>query len=216
MMTNPYLPTMPTKSPMLRRTLSVLPLAMALSLTACGDELDPERVPPESVWVTDRIGSNQVLMTQSYDLIPRGYLVMRTENEPWLMACATRAPNGSIGADGDSTACINLVLEKGLLASGPKQLKLAGRNDISDDPRTSVFTPDPGHSAEIKAAYASVSCDRADPTPENTQQVSGRLVLDENSDTRLRGHVVVTSIGKTIGGCFGNKTEANLSFDIAR
>ncbi|WP_044281154.1 hypothetical protein [Myxococcus stipitatus] len=200
---------------MFRRTLPVFPMMLALSLTACGDELNPERVPPQSVWVTSRVGTHSELRTLSYDLFPGGYLGFVREGTPSLGACATFAPGGSLGVDGDSRACMVLDLDNAVLGTGPKKFKVAGQSSYTVAGSSATFTPGAGHSPEIKNAYASIFCaasDRADAV----QDVSGRVVLEENSDTRLSGYVVATSIGKTVGCTFGDKTEVNIRFDIAR
>lgn len=201
---------------MLHQKLCIVPLAVALSLTACGDELSPERVPPESIWVTDRLGSPSTLRTFSYDMLPSSFLRVTADESLVLYVCASHSPNGTFGVDGDSTACIHLTLDEGVLGTGPKKLNIAGQSSYFAAGRTSTFTSADGHSPEIKGAHASVSCAFRDSTSDTTQEVSGRLVLEENSATRLRGYVVATSIGKLLGGCFGNKAEANLSFDIPR
>ncbi|WP_342374152.1 hypothetical protein NVS55_22430 [Myxococcus stipitatus] len=200
---------------MFRRTLPVLPMMLSLSLTACGDELDPERVPPQSVWVTSRVGTHSELRTVSYDLLPGGYLSFVREGRPSLGACATYAPHGRLGVDGDSTACMVLDLDSAVLGTGPKKFKVAGQSSYTVEGFSTAFTPGAGHSPEIKAAYASISCEAWDPA-DAVQDVSGRVVLEENSDTRLSGYVVATSIGKTVGCAFGDKTEVNIRFDITR
>ncbi|RKH51373.1 hypothetical protein D7X55_04100 [Corallococcus sp. AB049A] len=76
------------------------------------------------------------------------------------------------------------------------------------------FEPGPGHSPGLKAAWTQSFCAAGDDEKTAIQQVSGRFVLEENSEDRLRGHLELTVQGPTAGTCPGEAAEVALDFDF--
>jgi len=118
--------------------------------------------------------------------------------------------------DDEADLTLSLHVAPAVLGTGPVTLTLDGSVTVPPSRTEPItFTPGPHHSAELLAAYASLSLNCAAPEDAVLQTVSGTLVLTENSATHLRGRLDLTTQGST-AGCPGGDTEAHLDFDVRR
>ncbi|WP_375754660.1 hypothetical protein [Corallococcus exercitus] len=115
--------------------------------------------------------------------------------------------------------CVYVDFELFAKGSGPAEYAIDGAAHVpgqryqgtDDDVH---FEPGPGHSPELKAAWTQSFCSDGDDEKTAIQQVSGRFVLEENSEDRLRGHLELTVQGPTAGTCPGDAAEVTLDFDL--
>jgi len=201
-------------TPSLRRQ-SFLPLALLLSLTACGDDPTSEKSsePFEDSGETLRVAYDGGWM--SFDEHrTAGFL---SDAPRALRLCGLNDPSRGV-ADDETTACATLWFDRTVLGTGPVTLTVAGSAvaATTDSFNDITFTPRGGHSPELLAVFVTTGCYGSVPDQALTQEVDGRLVLDENSDTRVRGRLVMRSEGKTAGRCPGDGAEVALSFDVTR
>ncbi|NOK17648.1 hypothetical protein [Corallococcus carmarthensis] len=115
--------------------------------------------------------------------------------------------------------CVYVDFESFAKGSGPAEYAIEGTTEVPDQryagSRYKVqFEPGPGHSPGLKAAWTQSFCPDGDDTVTALQQVSGRFVLEENSEDRLRGQLELTVQGPTAGTCPGDAAEVSLDFDF--
>ncbi|NMO20602.1 hypothetical protein HPC49_38995 [Pyxidicoccus fallax] len=78
------------------------------------------------------------------------------------------------------------------------------------------FEPGPAHAPEVKGAWVKSGCKTEDTSEAAVQQVSGQLVLTENSKDRIAGHLTLAVTGKTGGFCPGDAAEVDIDFEFPR
>ncbi|NPC68136.1 hypothetical protein D7Y27_02605 [Corallococcus sp. AB004] len=102
--------------------------------------------------------------------------------------------------------------------SGPEEYVIDGAVQFPAkgyEPRSDVyFEPGLGHTSGLKEVWTRSFCLDAERDETTLQQLSGRLVLEENSEDRLRGHLELTVEGQTGGTCPGDAAEVDLDFDL--
>ncbi|AGC45808.1 hypothetical protein MYSTI_04516 [Myxococcus stipitatus DSM 14675] len=189
------------------RTFAALPFALALSLTACGDDAKPGDEDATGYIRTSK--PTQVL----FHLNPQFELKDGAPRRLGLCKWSDPDPNT---VDDESTACANVAFDEAALGTGPKSftIKLGALLPPTGD---ATITPREGNSSEIKEAYFSTGGCLAPPQRgDTTQELTGTLVFEENTATRLRGRLELRSTGATRGRCPVMDAEADLRFDLQR
>ncbi|NTX67668.1 hypothetical protein HUA74_44180 [Myxococcus sp. CA051A] len=201
------------------RRPSALLLASLLSLAACGDDAVSD--PPLDSSIEHYEDSGETFRV-TYD---EGWMAFDQHRSAefesgaprTLRLCGLNDPS-SVVADDETSACVSVRFDKEVLGAGPMTLAVAGDAIAAptDSFRDITFTPRKGHSPKLQAVFVATGCYGTVPKEALTQEVAGQLVLEENSDTRVRGRLVLRSVGKTAGRCSGDGAEVALSFDVAR
>ncbi|MBN8465053.1 hypothetical protein JYJ95_00905 [Corallococcus exiguus] len=116
--------------------------------------------------------------------------------------------------------CVYLDFESFAKGSGPAEYAIAGTAQVPDQryagSKDNVhFEPGLGHSPGLKEAWTRSFCLDGNDDETAIQQVSGRFVLEENSEDRLRGQLELTVQGPTAGTCPGDAAEVDLDFDLS-
>ncbi|AKF86279.1 hypothetical protein MFUL124B02_24350 [Myxococcus fulvus 124B02] len=185
------------------RRLSSAPVALLLLLAACGAEDGTLRVIRDGKW-------------KDFDHQRRSEL--SADEETRLVLCGSDTGR-NVAEDVGRSACIHVVMDKALLGTGPRTLELAGTSYVkkTETFRSYTFKPRVENSPEMKAAWVQTSCfEPPDPVSLDVMQVvNGRLVLEENSATHLRGRMRLKMEGVTYGPCYGGGAEAELDFDAS-
>jgi hypothetical protein len=141
-----------------------------------------------------------------------------SDGAPRLSLCGTNDPLKH-AADDETSLCVALTFDASLPGSGPATLTIDGTStvpspDLGSDNRT--FEAGPTHTAGITGVWATTSCYGPPSEEDAVQQLSGRLELEENSATRLKGRLVLNTTGPTGTRCPGTAAEADLEFDVER
>ncbi|WP_342374153.1 hypothetical protein NVS55_22435 [Myxococcus stipitatus] len=192
---------MPPTFRVVLRTFATLPLL----LTACGDDNRPSYI---------RVNYPNGVM--QFDGTPDPQFAQGLSNQFRLCAVNDPSPE-AVYNDDETTACVHLRISDTALQTGPKEFKIAGTAVISPaDPGTIpavAFTAGATHSPEVQMVYISTICFGPGANQDTRQEVTGTLVLKENSQTKLKGRVVLQVKGTTADRCTGGDSEANLRFE---
>ncbi|MFP2933531.1 hypothetical protein ACLESO_51985 [Pyxidicoccus sp. 3LG] len=193
-----------------RRLPTAWPLALLLlSLTACDpkDEDDEEST-------TDPIRVKYGETWRDFDKERTASLTGVTPRT--LRLCGVNDPIPE-AIDDETSVCLLINLDESLLGTGPGTLTLEGTSTVTvEDSTEPSFAAGPGHSQGVGAVWASTGCFGPPSTESSVQQVNGRLVLEENSATQLKGRLELQVTGKLAGRCPGTDAEADVEFDVAR
>ncbi|QSQ15286.1 hypothetical protein [Myxococcus landrumensis] len=195
------------------RTLAPLPWVLALSLAACGNNADGDNPKPGDEDATGYLRTNEPSKVRLFDLNPSFELKDGAPRR--LNLCKWSDPDPTV-ADDEATACANMAFDDAVLGTGPKSFTVKLGATLPPVGEVTIV-PREGHSPEIKEAYFSTGGCLAPPQQGNrTQELSGTLVFEENTATRLRGRLELRSTGVTRGRCPGTDAEADLRFDLRR
>ncbi|MGE6758561.1 hypothetical protein ACQKGO_11145 [Corallococcus interemptor] len=115
--------------------------------------------------------------------------------------------------------CVHVDFESFARGSGPASYAIEGTARVPAQGFMEIdygvpFEPGPGHDPGLKEAWTRSFCPEDDDEVDSTQQVSGRFVLEENSEDRFRGQLRLTVQGPTGGTCPGDAAEIDVDFDL--
>lgn len=185
----------------------LLPLAVTLLLTlaACGEEEKKFQMKAEG---------------GSEDSFPE-FTTQLLGPDPLALVTCSEDPTPGI-ADDERKLCLRIHLDAtGLSAAGaPATLSISGEAQLAEavGPAAASFTAREGHSPVVTTAWVTVGCFSQPRQGPFTQQLQGRLELEENTSKRLAGRVVLTGEGQLAVIDCGNVNFADFDFrfDVAR
>ncbi|NOK12671.1 hypothetical protein [Corallococcus exercitus] len=195
------------------------PFALVLSLavlggTGCGRESSVTglmRVRHGDVW--EDYPSHAYTWIRPNENWPKDFDI-----EPVFTFCNSDSPPGEF-REGSRGLCVNVDFESFARGRGPASYAIEGTVQVPAEGWMTInnhvdFQAGPGHSPGLKEAWTRSFCPEAEGEEDATQRVSGRFVLEENSEDRVRGHLELTVEGQTGGTCPGEAAEVDLGFDI--
>ncbi|NPD29867.1 hypothetical protein [Corallococcus exiguus] len=152
-------------------------------------------------------------------IFPNASWASEIDIQPVFIFCNSDSPPGEERRGDARGLCVYVDFESFAKGSGPAEYAIDGTVQVpSQGYSTSYnvdFEPGPGHSPGLKEAWTRSFCPDEDLDDYALQQVSGRFVLEENSEDRLRGQLELKVEGPTGGTCPGDAAEVDLDFDIA-
>lgn len=185
-----------------RRGTWLSPLALLLSLTACG--------PGEgnSGSMRMKVGEDwkefELETVRTYDSVSTGFPI-------GLFLCGkSKAPEEQRGL------CLDLEFQSGTLGSGPADFSIDGSATMSPRrlPPDEAFRTGPAHSQGLVRVSVSRGCWDSHPDGDAVHKISGQLELEENSVTKLQGSLELETTGPSGGDCLGSAIDADLHFDL--
>ncbi len=117
----------------------------------------------------------------------------------------------------DSLLCFILYVDTAFLGTGPTTLVIDGLADVRAGwiQYGSTFTPRPGHSPAVRAAWATTHCYGGSFHSSDVRlEVTGTVELRVNDATRVAGHLAMETEGETAGRCPARKARADVEFDF--
>ncbi|RKG61738.1 hypothetical protein D7W79_41015, partial [Corallococcus exercitus] len=111
--------------------------------------------------------------------------------------------------------CVYVDFDSFAKGRGPAEYAISGTAHGYLMSKSDVhFEPGLGHTSGLKEIWTQSFCPEEGRNEYVYQQLSGRLVLEENSEDRIVGQLELTVQGPTGGTCPGEAAEVDLDFDL--